>query len=968
MRQGDVLHGFAVRSVKEIPEQKATLYQLEYVKNGAELIWLDNGENNKLFSIAFKTLPSDDTGVFHILEHSVLCGSKKYPVKEPFVHMLKSSMSTFLNAMTFPDKTIYPVSSRNENDFMNLVEVYLDAVFYPAIYDSPFAFYQEGWHYELENADEDPVYKGVVYNEMKGAFSSVHMRVGQGMDRMLFPDSCYRFVSGGDPEKIPDLTYEDYVAAHREYYHPSNAKIYLDGDVPIERVLALLDEEYLSRFDSSGKDHEVVFQQPTAGGSAVEYYAIGDGEDADERAYMAFGKIACDYSDRSKLMALMVLSSYLTGSNEAPLKQAILREGLAQDAYLVVADGIAQPYCYLEICNTEYERRDGIKTAVRETVGRILAEGLDKDELDAIINQIEFEIRDIDEPQGLGRNILILGSWLYGGAPELYLENDALFQFLRDAVHTGYYEDLLREVLLDSEHMSKLYLLPSATKAEEDFRAECDRLAAQKAAWSKQELQGILELNGKLHEWQSQPDSKEALAALPSLLVDEIDPDIHLLETEHAMQWKIPLLIHKVEKTGIIHFNLYFSLADIPAERWSDISFMTNILGMLPTKRHSAYELQREIKRSIGFLDYNIVAYAVPGQPDCCKPYFTVNCSVLRDRLGEAVQLIVEILSETLYEGEQSIELIYDILMQCDDSVRQGILESGDSFAFKRAASYSSAQAMFMEHAEGYSIYRWLEGFVSDFEGRIEDFLAYARKVQDTVFSSARMTASITADELCDEFQVLAEKLEKPGSLPAPESMTIALGGDKMQEIIRIPTGISYSASANYLSRYGRKYSGSLRVLATIFTYDYLWNQVRVKGGAYGCGCNVGATGNIGFFSFRDPNPLASVDVYRKTEAFVRELCAGEESIDNYIISTAAATEPLQSLREQGLSADADAFSGISSADRARIRQEILHTTKDGLLTFCDLFKDMAEDNSLCIIGSADAVRECGKEWDILDF
>ena len=963
MKQEDVIHGFAVRTVKELPEQKAVLYQMEYVKNGAELIWLDNGEKNKLFSIAFKTLPSDDTGVFHILEHSVLGGSKKYPVKEPFLSMMKSSMNTFLNAMTFPDKTVYPVSSRNETDFMNLVSVYLDAVFCPTIYDSPFTFYQEGWHYELEDAKAQPTYKGVVYNEMKGTFSSVDARMAQGMGRMLFPDSCYRFESGGDPESIPNLTYENFISAHREFYHPTNAKIYLDGSVPIERVLALVDT-YLSVYEKSDRQHEINIQKPVRAAANVNYYAIGEEEDTAERVQISFGKIVCDYTDRKKLLALAALSSYLTGSNESPLKQAILRSGLAQDAYFAVMDGIMQPYCYLRICNTEYERKDEIKKTIIETANHILAQGLDYDELDATINQLEFQMRDLDEPKGIGRNFEVLNSWLYGGNPELYLTNDELFCSLRESLQTDYFDKLLGEVLLDWTHMAELYLLPSVTKGAGDFEAERKRLAADKAGWSPEQLQNILKMNRELAAWQLAPDTEDAIKALPSLSLEEIADAPDEMATEYTAIETVSTLFHPANERNVVSFNLYFSLADIPSERWGALSFLTNILGLLPTKHHSAYELQRETKRNIGFLDYNIAAYPVPGHPECCKPYFAVNGSVLKSRMKEALSLITEILSETVYHGKESADLIFEILMQCYESVRQNILENGHTFAMRRAASHVTADGRFMEQAEGYALYEWLEQLMKEFDGQIEDLQAYLQTVQDTVFTSARMTISVTADEIPDAFTTFAKNLHKPnGGMSVPDCLTVALENEPVQEIIKIPAGISYSALANHLNRYDRPYSGALRVLSTILSYEYLWNEVRVRGGAYGCGCQVGASGNIGFYSYRDPAPLSSVSVYRNAAEFVRTMCENDESIENYIISSIAATEPLQSLREQGQSADADTFCGITLDKRRRIRKEMLHTTKNDMLAFCDLLQAMSKDSSLCIFGNVESVKEHGDGW-----
>lgn len=962
MKQGDILHGFTVCSAKELPEQKAILYRMEYMKNGAELIWLDNGAQNKLFSIAFKTIPTDDTGVFHILEHSVLGGSKKYPVKEPFLSMIKSSMSTFLNAMTFSDKTVYPVSSRNETDFMNLVSVYLDAVFCPTIYDSPFTFYQEGWHYELEDANAQPIYKGVVYNEMKGVFSSVDALAEQSMKRLLFPDNCYRFEAGGDPERIPDLTYEDFIGTHKAFYHPSNAKIYLDGSVPIDRVLTLLDT-YLSSYERSDRRHDIPIQQPPASVSDVRYYAIGPEEDAEERVQMSFGKIVCDYSERKKLLALSALSSYLTGTNESPLKQAILRSGLAQDAYLDVADGIYQPYICLRICNTEYDRKDEIKKTVIQTVDRILADGLDTDELDAALSHMEFQLREFDEPKGLGRNIAVLNSWLYGGDPELYLNSSALFEALRESLKTGYFEDLLAETLSDFDQMAELYLLPSASKGDEDAEAEKARLAAAKAKWSDKELQAMIQMNREFAQWQSAPDTMEAINTLPRLTLDEIAEASGLLTTEQTTVGTVPILFHPTNKSDVVSFGLYFSLSDVPREHWGDLSFLTNIIGMLPTENHSAYELQREIKRYIGFIDYNIVAYPVPDRPECCKPYFTVNCSVLRNRLDKALSLITEILSKTVYGGDESADMMFDILLQCYESVRQDILGNGHTFAMKRASSRVMASGCFAEQTEGFTMYKWLERLAAEFDERIPDLQAYLGTVQKTIFAAKRMTVGITADRIPDEFAGLIKDLEKKGAVSAPDCLTVGIENEPSHEIIIIPSGVSYTASTNHLSRYGKRYSGALRVLSSILSYEYLWNEVRVKGGAYGCGCRTGVTGNIGFYSYRDPSPLSSISVFREADSFIRSYLKSGESIENYIISSIAAAEPLESLREQGQNADADAFCEITSEDRIRIRREMLNTTGEDILSLCGLLGMMANDDAVCIVGNADSLRNCGNDW-----
>ena len=964
MKLHEIYHGFEVHEITPLPEQNATLYRLVYQKNGCELVWLKNEEKNKLFSIAFKTVPTDDTGVFHILEHSVLCGSKKYPVKEPFVEMIKSSMNTFLNAITFSDKTVYPIASRNETDFFNLMQVYLDAVFSPAIYENPNIFYQEGWHYDLHDPEEIPSYKGVVFNEMKGAFSSVDQQIERGILRMLFPDTCYGFESGGDPKKIPELSFEQFLSAHRNYYHPSNAKIYVDGQVPFERVLTILDERLLSY--EVAPQPQIPYQPPASSEERVDYYEIGEGEVPDQKAQMVLGKLLCDYTDRKKVFALMVLGDYLTGSNEAPLKRAILQKGLGQDVIFSVMDGIAQPYYQIRVSNTEYDRRDLIKNVLRETARSLLEKGLDQEELNAGIDQLEFRVREGDEPQGLWRNINALSFWLYGGNPAEPLQYDRLFRSLREAVHTTYFEELLRYCLLDEDYRVTLYLLPSKIKGQEDARAEMDALAAKKAAWSHKELENILEQNRRLQAWQSQPDSPEALATLPALPLSEVSPVPEQIPTESLLWGDVPVYYHRVSESGVVHFSLYFSLANCPLEYLGALSFLTRLLGYLPTKRHSVLELQQEMKRSTGFLDYNVVAFPVLGEKDQCKPYFMVTCSALKSRLPDAVILLHEILSDTLFEGEASTSAIHENLLQCQEMIRQSITENGHRYAYMRALSHFSAPAWVKEQTKGFTFYQYLSRFVSDFERQIHEFQRYANWMQETQLVAERMTVSVTADEDYEDLRALPEILKKGVNAIPTDTVKILTDQQPVKEVIQIPAGVSYAVSAGHLDRYGIPYTGSLRILASILSFDYLWNQVRVRGGAYGCGFQADMTGQVGFHSYRDPSPLRSLSVYNQAAAFVHDFCQSGESIDKYIISTVAATEPLEILREQALRADARAMSGITMADQVRIRTQMLQTKKEDLRALVTLFEKMAEQNAVCIVGNREAVKDLGEEWSKL--
>ena len=963
MKVNDIICGFEVRRVRQNQELGGTLWEMTHLKTNAELVWVDNGEDNKLFSIAFKTIPWDDTGVFHILEHSVLCGSERFPVKEPFVELLKSSMSTFLNAMTFPDKTLYPVSSRNEQDFMNLTQVYLDAVFAPAVYENPCIFWQEGWHYELHEEDEAPIYKGVVFNEMKGAFSSSDTLLGNALMRKLYPDTCYRYVSGGDPKHIPDLSYEQFLSAHREYYHPSNAKIWLDGAVPLERVLTLVDS-YLSRFKASENSHGIPVQTPTPASKTVEYYEIGEDEDTAFMTHMTLGKVVCDWRDRKKLMALTVLSSYLTGSNEAPLKRAVLSSGLAQDVGLGVMDGVAQPYCFVDIRNTEYEHRDAIKDILCQTVQRLITDGLDKDQLEAVINQLEFQVLLPDEPKGLMRNITALNAWLYGGDPMLYLTHRELFAALRQAIGSGYYEDLLREVILDGSNMAEVYLLPSKTKGDEERRLEHERLAYAYSKWTAQERDAVLAMNRRLESWQSTEDTPEALGSLPTLSLSEVSSDPQRIITEEFIVDGRKVLLHKVDGNGIIHINLYFSLADFQPEELSAISFMTNLLGELPTVNHSVLELQQQIKRNIGAIDYNVTAYSKKEDSTQCRPYFAVSCSILEERVPAAMALVAEILTDTVFTGAEAAEAIGEILLQGEEGMRQSIMMDGHRFASSRAMAHFSADAAAQEQMEGYSFYVWLRDFAADMPGQMEAFQCFAEQAADRIFHSGRLTLSVTAKERALEAEAILSLLDKNRE-QIPEFMEAPVDGMAAKEAIQIPAGISYAVSAGNLLHHGGCYDGGLAVLATILSYGYLWNEVRVQGGAYGCGFRAGETGNVMFYSYRDPDPHRSLRVFGETARYVRALCASGETLDKYIISTVAASEPLMTAAQKGAGADADYFCQITYEDRRRIRSQMLNLTADDLHRYCNLLEAMSEQNARCIVGGSDALTPCGKDWAI---
>ncbi len=961
MKIHDVLHGFEIVRARKSEELSGILWEMEHQKTGARLIWLENGETNKLFSIAFKTLPWDDTGVFHILEHSVLCGSDRFPVKEPFLDLLKSSMNTFLNAMTFADKTMYPVSSRNEQDFMNLTRVYLDAVFCPAIYRNPNIFRQEGWHYELRAEDASPIYKGVVFNEMKGAFASVNRLADMALCRMLFPDNCYGFVSGGDPEHIPDLTPENFLAAHRKFYHPTNAKIYLDGAVPLDEVLRLIDEEYLSKYEKLDASFEIPLQTPPAAAQSVTWYEIGQEEDEKQKAHIMLGRIMGTWQDRKKILAVTLLNMYLAESNESPLTKAVLQSGLAQDLSLDIDDSVAQPYLMLHIRNTEAAHRDELRRIIRETAEGLVQNGLDREELAAGLNQLAFRLKEKQEPAGLIRNIVALNAWLHGGDPMLYLECEGLLAELRREMETGYYEDLLREMLLDDAHIAEAILLPSKTRSKEKSDAEQARLFAARDAWTAEEKKELIAQNAALDAWQAAPDSSEALATLPTLPLSAVSLTPEWVETEEDTAPEgARVFFHPVPSSGLVHCRMYFNLADQPVSRMQDFAFFSSLLSQLPAGPYSVAELRREIKKNIGRLNFGFSVYAVPSHPELCRPFLTASFSVLEDNVEKAVRLVAEILKNTRFDDAK---LIRDLLNQQADGMQRAILSSGNVFAISRALRTFSADCAVQEETGGYSYYTYLTQLRAEFDDRLAAFRAFAEETEKNLIVSRRLTLSETASVRHPALLSLLSALGDGQSKALPTEMRLDITGKPVREAIRIPAGISFAASCCHLSRLGQKFRGELLVLSGLLSFGYLWNEVRVKGGAYGCGFRAAPSGSTVFYSYRDPSPAHSLTVFDGTAQFIRAFLESGEDLEKYIISGISGTEPLLSPAQKGAAADSNTFVGIGYGDFKRIREEMLHTDKETLLALCPLFESMASGSGACIVGGESALQALGEEW-----
>ena len=954
MNTGECIHGFRVRYSQPLPEIGATLWRMEYEKNGADLIWLDRPDDNMTFSIAFKTIPQDSTGVFHILEHSVLNGSEKYPVKEPFVELLKSSMATFLNAMTFSDKTMYPISSRNRQDFLNLIDVYMDAVLHPVSLRDPHAFLQEGWHYELDSPEGELRWNGVVYNEMKGAFASSNTVLYDELGAMLFPDNCYRFSSGGHPEHIPELTYENYLASHRRFYHPSNSYICLDGQVDLDSVLSKLDS-FLAPYERIDPQADIPLQAPVAPAERTCAYEIGPEEDEANKAILAGGWVFGDWSETEKSLAFSVLTSALTGTNESPLTKALLDAGLAEDVAFVSDDGTAQLCAMLVIRNTDPAKKEQIWALVERTLADLVDKGLDHKRLHSILNRLEFTTREKDfggMPRGLVYAITALESWLYGGDPAQKFSYEDVFRSLREKIDAGWFETFLRQVLLDNPHRARLLMLPDKTLGEKKRAREAARLAQIKAGWDSGRIEKVMADFQALRARQSRSDTPEQLASLPVLALSDIPRQGASLALEAEMAEGTTVLNQPCQTGGITYLDLYFSLEDMPLEKLPAVSFLAELLGQVATERYSVLALRDEIEGNLGRFSAGQTVLARPGQWEQATPYLLVSVSLLEDHKADAVRLLGEILTGSRMDDSG---YIYNILRQERLGMEQAVAMSGNSYAAMRAGAGCSAKGAVNEAMQGLTLLRWLQradkAFAGEGEALCRDLAALAREI----FVRERVSLSVTGPRDDGFVAAVLGTLGRGSQGPA---VRYPLAPARREGFV-IPAQIGFAAKASNATALDGAYCGAGRVAGQMLTYGYLWNAVRVKGGAYGVALSVRPDGDVAFSSYRDPSPANTLKTFDGAGAELRRICGSGERLDKYIISTVAATEPLLTPRMEGLRGASLYLSGQSGADLQRERQQILDTTAEELVGYSHVLDRVCAQERVCVIGGKAVVDAC---------
>ena len=954
--------GFTVTDVIRIPELSATAYVMRHDASGARALWLACADNNKSFSIAFKTAPSDNTGVFHILEHSVLCGSDRFPVKEPFVNLLKTSMQTFLHALTFPDKTMYPVASTNTADLENLMDVYLDAVLHPAIYSHPHIFQQEGWHLELQDADGNPApaddptarlaYNGVVFNEMKGALSDPDDVLFKGIDAALFPNTPYRFESGGDPRAIPTLTYEQFLQTHARHYNLANSYTILYGDLDVDRELAFIDSRFRQATQRDvGAPNPLPLQAPvTPALSRLEMAT------APENASVGLAYVIGTSHDRERVLAADVLLDAIAGSNEAPLKRAVLDANLGDDFDAILYDGEMQPRVVFQLKGARQGVAQQFRTLVEDTCARLAADGIGREHLAASLAQAEFNLREGDwgsYSDGVALSMQIMSSWLYDDArPVDFLFYEDAIANMRAGLDQGYFEVLLRSLVCESNHSAEVELVPVESGSD---AAEAAELAQRKAALSGEELQGIVDAVAELRAEQEAPDSPEDLAKLPHLSVADIEP----AKPEPVgvrIEAPLPCVAHELDTRRIDYLYLYFDLRHLAFDDLPYVGLLTDLLGKLGTAKHTASELDTLVELNLGNLDFFCEAYSKDEDQADVMPALVVSASALVENVGKLATIPTEVWSATDFTDT---DRILAILQQRRIALEQGFTNAGHSSAAARLSSYFSPASLAAQAMGGVDYYLFLKDLLAHFPERRDALAERLAALCRRIFVADAVTASFVGPmDDCRAYWQAGGTLGLPPADPGQAMRQMVIPTPTVRdEAFVIPSSVSFVTEGAGPSGADTVPYGVWNVATRPLSFDYLWNSVRVHGGAYGVGFRRVPSGSAQFWSYRDPSIDATIQRFEGTAAWLEGWEPAEEELAGYIVSTVASHDAPVKPRQMARRQDVSRLCGRPDSWRDQIRAQELATTASQIRAGAATLASVPSHRGICVFGSRAAIE-----------
>lgn len=939
-----------------VKELDSTAYVYKHIKSGARVLIFSNKDNNKVFTIGFRTPPANDTGLPHIMEHSVLCGTRKYPVKEVFVELIKGSLNTFLNAFTFPDKTCYPFASCNDKDFANLMDVYMDAVLYPKIYERKEIFLQEGWHYEMTDVEKEISYNGVVYNEMKGAYSSPDRILMHKIQSVMFPDNAYQYESGGDPKAIIDLSYEEFINFHKKYYHPSNSYIFMYGNMDVEEKLEWLDKEYLSNFDKIEIDSQIKdakdFEKPVF--EKVEY-PVGQEESMDEKAYLSYSTTVGSTNDAKTWMAFNILSYILLDMPGAPLKQALLDAKIGKDISSQYNDGIKEQYLSIVAKEASEADKDRFIKVIEDELKKIVKEGIDKKAIEAAINRFEFKYREADfgrMPKGIIYMMSAMDSWLYDENDQFsHILTDGIFKSIKDDVDSGYFEKLIEKYILNNNHKAIVVAVPSKEIGQREVNKISERLQNFKDTLTLEQKKQIIVDTANLKKYQSTPSSKEELSTVPMLSRKDLTLEVEPISNIEKEVNGTKVIHHDIFTNGINYIDILFNVKGLSNKRVSQLSLLASILTAVSTKNYTYKELNKVIDANFGSLEFSLNNYT---QFEDYKLYFTASISVLDDKIQKAYEVLTEIINNSILDDEKRL---FEIISEVKVSLERKASNSGHVVSMMRALSYQNIGYKVEDAISGIDYYNYITSLTKNYNNEKANLIKELKELINLIFSKD-IIVSFTGNK--EQYNLN----EKEISNFVKQFKETKIDNEFKFEKNNLNEGLKTSFNVQYVARTGNyrekgyEYKGSLAVLNNMLSSDYLWNNVRVKGGAYGCMCNFNKNGTSFFVSYRDPKLVETIKVYENLPEYLDKFTADEEEMTKNIIGTIGAMDAPLTPAAQGRKAIALYLNNISDEALKKERDEVINCKEQDIRDLKDTIAAILEADSLCVVGNENKIEE----------
>ena len=952
--------GFKLIKKEEIAELKSLGLFFEHERTGAEVLVLENDDDNKVFSATFRTPPTNDAGVAHILEHSVLCGSKNFPVKEPFVELMKGSLQTFLNAMTFPDKTMYPVASRNRKDFFNLMNVYMDAVFYPVISEDTFK--QEGWHYELTKPDDKIVYKGVVFNEMKGVFSDPESCVDRQLAHSLFPSTTYGYESGGDPESIPDLTYEEFKAFHKRHYHPSNSRIFLYGDGDTNEYLSFLHEKYLKDFDRIEVDtsikHQRSFRKPKR---KTFNYPVSSQESIDKKTYILLGIKLDKAINYEHCFGFSILSHLLLGTSASPLRKALIDSQLGSE---IVGGGFddnrADTLFAVGLKGTEVEHEEKILQIIDSTLKDLVENGIEEDMVLSAVNSVDFRLREANYggfAKGIVYNIQALGSWLYGEDPFSHLKFEKVMRKIKKKSSQGYFEGLIRKFLIENSHKSILVATPKPGLGKKQEARERKKLKEIKNSLNAEEIKALIEETGRLQENQLKADSPEALAALPSLEIKDVPDSIEKYPMEIRGSGDKTILFHDLFTNDIAYTQIGFNIQTVPQDMLQYVPLLGSLILGMGTERNSYTEISKRIGIHTGGIRSSHFSSATVQDRQAILSYIFFNGKALMEKTGDLFDLFDELFTDYSFKNHKRlVEIIRSAKADMEDS----IVPSGNHYVLARLQSYNSRLGKFDELTDGITYYRFLENLLAQVEKDPQEVARQFQKVAERIFTKQNSLFNITCEE--KNYKKIENRVNRLFDLLAVSEL-----GVEEWNFQTVPPNEGFLTASNVqhvgkganLYEMGFKYSGQFEALKGLLRTGYLWDKVRVHGGAYGSSNSFNfLTGDYGLVSYRDPNLSETLGIYDEIADFLEQLDIPPEELKKIIIGCVGKMDPPLTPDRKGSSSMIDHLTGRTHEMKLKFRRELLATKLEDLKRYSELFQKIRDEGKVCVLGNENKLKK----------